>query len=266
MGIALQSFATVAEAERALSASGAQYLGGGTLVLRALNEGDVAVEHLVRVTDAAITDIAIDGGRARIGAGVTMTAVARHTGLEAIASAARAVGGPAIRNMATVGGNLFAAAPYGDFAVALLALDATVETGGADRPIEAFLADRAAGKSSPIVTSVSFALPPPGSFRFRKVSRVKPKGVSVLSIAAVIETAEDGRVLAARIALGCMAPRPMRAKAAEAALAGQPMTEQGVAAAVAAVAEGIDPITDAIASAWYRAEVLPVHLRRLLLE
>ena len=45
----------------------------------------------------------------------------------ALAKAARAVGGPAIRNMATVGGNLFAPAPYGDFAVALLALDATVE-------------------------------------------------------------------------------------------------------------------------------------------
>ena len=57
-----------------------------------------------------------------------MAAIARHPELEALAKAARAVGGPAIRNMATVGGNLFAPAPYGDFAVALLALDAVAET------------------------------------------------------------------------------------------------------------------------------------------
>lgn len=266
MGIALQSFATIAEADKALSAGGAQYLGGGTLLVRALNEGDVAIARLVRVTDLALAAIAIDGGCVRIGAAATMSAIARHSGLEAIASAARAVGGPAIRNMATVGGNLFAEAPYGDFAVALLALDATVETGGAGRPIEAFLADRAAGKSSPVVASVSFSLPRPGSFRFRKVSRIKPKGVSVLSIAAVIDTGDDGRASSARIALGCMARHPIRATAAEAALAGQPLTEQGVAAAIAAVTDGITPITDAIASGWYRAEVLPVHLRRLLLE
>ena len=43
---------------------------------------------------------------------------------------ARVVGGPAIRNMATVGGNLFAPSPYGDFTVALLALDATVAMSG----------------------------------------------------------------------------------------------------------------------------------------
>ena len=51
-----------------------------------------------------------------------MAAIARHPDLAALARAARAVGGPAIRNMATVGGNLFAPTPYGDFAVALLAL------------------------------------------------------------------------------------------------------------------------------------------------
>ncbi len=62
-----------------------------------------------------------------------------------------------------------------------------------------------------------------------------------------------------------MADRPVRAKAAEKALVGVTLTEEGVASAVAAVGEDTEPITDAIASAWYRAEVLPVHFRRLLL-
>ncbi|WP_095202053.1 FAD binding domain-containing protein [Mesorhizobium carmichaelinearum] len=263
MALALQTFATVKDANAALKAQGTRYLGGGTLVVRAANEGDVSVSGLVRSTDPALSAIAVAGGKARIGASVTMAAIARHPGLAILAKAARAVGGPAIRNMATVGGNLFAPAPYGDFAVALLALDATVGTEDGETPIGTFLAGR--DRSRAIVTSVSFTLPKTDGFRFLKVSRVKPKGVSVLSIAAVVEQAADGTVSSARIALGCMADRPLRAKAAEKALLGRTLDPDGIAAALTAATEGIAPITDPIASAWYRAEVLPVHLGRLLL-
>ncbi|GLQ78734.1 oxidoreductase [Mesorhizobium huakuii] len=263
MALALQTFPTVKDANAALKAAGTRYLGGGTLVVRAANEGDVSVSGLIRSTDPALSAIAVAGGKARIGASVTMAAIARHPDLGALAKAARAVGGPAIRNTATIGGNLFAPAPYGDFAVALLALDATVDTEDGELPIEAFLAKR--DDSRAIVSSVRFTLPKADGFRFLKVSRVKPKGVSVLSIAAVLERAADGTVSSARIALGCMADRPMRAKAAERALKGKKLDQNGIAAALAAATEGTAPITDPIASAWYRAEVLPVHLGRLLL-
>ena len=131
-------------------------------------------------------------------------------------------------------------------------------------PIETFLAGRDGSRA--IVTSVSFTLPKADSFRFLKVSRVKPKGVSVLSIAAVLEQAADGTVSSARIALGCMADRPMRAKAAEKALAGQDADRgRHRGGAGRRRPKAPRPITDPIASAWYRAEVLPVHLGRLLL-
>ncbi|AGB45678.1 aerobic-type carbon monoxide dehydrogenase, middle subunit CoxM/CutM-like protein [Mesorhizobium australicum WSM2073] len=263
MALALQSFATVKDASAALKGAGTRYLGGGTLVVRAANEGDVSVSSLVRSTDPALSAIAVSGGTVRIGASVTMAAIARHRELGQLAKAARAVGGPAIRNMATVGGNLFAPSPYGDFAVALLALDALVSTGDSEMPIETFLTGRDDNRS--IVTSVSFALPKADSFRFLKVSRIKPKGVSVLSIAALLEQAADGTVSSARIALGCMADRPVRAEAAEKALIGKRLDHDGIAPALAAASEGTAPITDSIASAWYRAEVLPVHLGRLLL-
>lgn len=263
MPLALKTYPTVSEAGSALSSAGARYLGGGTLVVRAANEGDVSLSTFVRSTDPALSAIAVDGGKATIGASVTMAGIARHPQLSAIAKAAKAVGGPAIRNMATVGGNLFAPAPYGDFAVALLALDATVHTTTGDLGIEEFLAGR--DGSQAVVGSVSFVVPAADKFRFVKVSRVKPKGVSILSIAAVIDI-DARKVKSAKIALGCMADRPIRAKAAEKALAGATFTEEGVAPAVAAIAEGVQPITDAIASAWYRNEVLPVHFRRLLLE
>ncbi|AZO53918.1 MULTISPECIES: FAD binding domain-containing protein [unclassified Mesorhizobium] len=263
MALALQTFTTVKDANAALKSASTRYLGGGTLVVRAANEGDVSVSGLVRSTDPALSAIALSGGKVRIGASATMAEIARHPDLGTLAKAARAVGGPAIRNMATVGGNLFAPSPYGDFAVALLALDATVGTDDGDTPIETFLAGR--DNSRAIVTSVSLTLPRAGSFRFLKVSRVKPKGVSVLSIAIVLEQAGDGTVSSARIALGCMADRPRRARAAEKALLGKTLDQNGIAAALAAATEGAAPITDPIASAWYRAEVLPVHLGRLLL-
>ena len=263
MAVALQTFSTVRDANAALKAAGTRYLGGGTLVVRAANEGDISVFSLVRSTDPALSAIEVTGGKARIGASVTMAAITRHPGLAALTKAARAVGGPAIRNMATVGGNLFAPAPYGDFAVALLALDATVATDDGELPIEDLLARR--DDSRAIVTSVSFALPKAENFRFLKVSRVKPKGVSVLSIAAVLEQTSDGTVSSARIALGCMADRPMRATAAEKALIGKKLDRDGIAAALAVAGDGTAPITDPIASAWYRTEVLPVHLGRLLM-
>ncbi|MEI9401649.1 FAD binding domain-containing protein [Mesorhizobium argentiipisi] len=264
MSLALQTFSSVKDANAALQAAGTRYLGGGTLVVRAANEGDVAVSSLVRVTDPGLSQIAVSGGKVRLGASVTMAAIARHPELTALAPAARAVGGPAIRNMATVGGNLFAPAPYGDFAVALLALGATVVTEDGEVPIETFLADRDTSRG--IVTAVDVASPKAESVRFLKVSRVKPKGVSVLSIAALLQLAPDGTVTSARIALGCMADRPIRALAAEKALLGCKLAPQEIAPALVAASEGIAPITDPIASAWYRAEVLPVHLGRLLLD
>lgn len=264
MGLTLQNCSTLAEARSALTAPGTRYMGGGTLVVRAANEGDLSFSTIVRATDSTLSAIDVSNGRAKIGASVTMSALLAHRDLAFLAPAARAVGGPAVRNMATVGGNLFAPAPYGDFATALLALDATVSLNDDEIALEDLLQKRDALEPGAVVTSVAFALPGPESFRFLKVSRVRPKGAAVLTIAA--DLAEDaGTIASARIALGAMAAHPVRARAAEAALAGRPRTEEGIAPALKAVLDGVDPPTDAIASAWYRREVLPVHLGRLLL-
>jgi CO/xanthine dehydrogenase FAD-binding subunit len=181
-------------------------------------------------------------------------------------SPARAVGGPAIRQMATVGGNLFAPSPYGDFATALLALDATVSVqggyGAREVPLEQFLAGRERGPRA-LVAGVTLGRVGSEAFRFRKVARVRPKGIAVLTIAALLPVA-GGRVTGARIAYGALGPTPLRARGAERALEGRALDEASIAAAVAAAADGIAPASDAIASDWYRREILPIHLRRLL--
>jgi hypothetical protein len=59
MSLGLQSFATVKEAEAALRSAGTRYLGGGTLVVRAANEGDLAFSTMVRATDPELSKFEI---------------------------------------------------------------------------------------------------------------------------------------------------------------------------------------------------------------
>jgi CO/xanthine dehydrogenase FAD-binding subunit len=268
MPVTVKTFASSGEAAAALSSDrGARYLGGGTLVMRALNEGDVSISTVVRVTDRALTRIDVSGARVVIGAGVTLARVLAERDLAFLHPPARSIGGPAVRNMGTVGGNLFAPSPYGDFTVALLALDATVSVQGGfgvrDVPIEEFLQSRER-QSGALVLSVSCQRPASAdAFRYRKIARIKPKGGSVITLAAHLPMS-GGRITGARVALGSMAPMQMRAKAAERALEGRSLDASTMAAAAAAVAEGSSPADNALASAWYRREIVGVHLRRLL--
>ncbi len=266
MTVMVKTFARLADAAGALASErGARFLAGGTLVMRAVNEADPAIATIVRSTDPSLLHIALSSGRVELGAGVTMAAILAERELAFLHPVARAVGGPAVREAATVGGNLFAPSPYGDLAAALLALDATVMLAGGtgrDLPLEEFLGRRDRGVS--LVSSVAFRRPANAAFRFAKVTRVHPKGVSVLSIAAQLPLA-SGRIAGARIAYGAMNRTPVRAKAAERALEGRALDAAGIAPALAVAADGTAPADDAIASAWWRREILPVHLRRLLL-
>src|SRR6201993_125942 len=163
MSITVKTFANSGEAAAALSRErGARYLGGGTLVMRALNEGDVSISTIVRASDHALTRIDATGSRITIGAGVTFARILAERDLAFLHAPARSIGGPALRNMGTIGGNLFAPTPYGDFAVALLALDATVALHGGfgtrDVPIDEFLQSRVR-QSGMLVMSVSCQRP-----------------------------------------------------------------------------------------------------------
>src|SRR3954464_2676676 len=269
MPVTVKTFASFGEAASALSSDrSARYLGGGTLVMRALNEGDISISTVVRTTDQALSRIDLTSSRITIGAGVTFARILAERDLAFLHAPARSIGGPAVRNMGTVGGNLFAPNPYGDFTVALLALDATVSVqgglGARDLPVEEFLQSRER-QSGALVLSVSCQRPASAdAFRYRKIARIKPKGGSVITLAAHLPVS-GGRITGARIALGSMAPMQIRARAAERALEGRALDAATVAAAASAAAEGTSPSDNALGSAWYRREIVGVHLRRLLL-
>lgn len=267
MPLTVRSFDQLRDAATAMGADpSTHFLGGGTLLMRRVNEGDVSVSTLVRTTDRRFADIRASGGRIFLGAGATMAEVADHPDLRFLRPVANSVGSPTIRNMATIGGNLFARSPHGDFAVALLALGATVMLADADGVATIELAGLLAARERReprIVTGVSFALPDPSAFRFVKTSRRNPHGAAVLSIAALLPII-DGRLTGVRIAYGAMAPSPIRVPAVERSVEGRALDAATIATAAAAAAEGCAPEDDAIASAWYRRSVVAVHLRRLL--
>jgi CO/xanthine dehydrogenase FAD-binding subunit len=268
MAVTVRTFASTSEAATALSSDrSARYFGGGTLLMRALNEGDISISTIVRANDQALMRIDASGPRVTIGAGVTFARILSERDLAFLHAPARSIGGPAVRNMGTIGGNLFAPNPYGDFTVALLALDAVVSVqggfGARDVGIEEFLQSRER-QAGTLALSVACQKPASAeAFRYCKIARIKPKGGSVITLAAHLPIS-SGRVLGARIALGSMAPVQIRAKAAERALEGRPLDASTINAAASAAVEGTSPTDSALASAWYRREIVGVHLRRLL--
>lgn len=250
----VDTFQSIDDASGAMT-NRSRYLAGGTLVMRDVTYGDQSFDHIVRVTlpDRSIRS---ESGGIRIGAGATMSDLLSSSEVDFLHPVARVIGGPAIRNMATVGGNLFAANPYGDLTTALLALDAqVVSASGQSQPIEAFLTNRA--NVHGLVQAVTVPRAHSSEFRFAKVSRIKPKGVSLISVAAWLRRGD------VRVAFGNMGPTPLRAKAAEQVLNGG-IDDGKIAQACAQCLQGLAPEDDALGSAWYRAEVAPIHLKRLL--
>jgi carbon-monoxide dehydrogenase medium subunit len=99
---------------------------------------------------------------------------------------------------------------------------------------------------------------------FHKLGLRKADAISVLSAAVAITRGPDGRCTAARIALGALAPRPLRAAAAEELLIGETLTPSAVAEAARLAGEATRPIDDIRGSAAYRREITEIIVQRLL--
>ncbi|MBT4426810.1 MAG: hypothetical protein HOC88_07930, partial [Rhodospirillaceae bacterium] len=168
------------------------------------------IQHL------GLDQIEADNGLLRLGAGVSMRDLAASDLPETLRQAARRVGGPALRNLATVGGNIFARQPYGTVAAVLLAMDAVLVFAAPDGPQRIDLAEfYAAGGSAPGLLTHIECPHPEGKLLFLKCARQRFGGPTVISVALRIELADDGTVSAVRIALGGAGEHPLRAVAAE---------------------------------------------------
>ena len=246
---------------------GQTVMAGGTAVMPAINSGQHATTRLISLRRMGLNGISVTSGMVSIGAATPLSALAKHPELAFLRGAIDSIASPTLRNMATAGGNLFVAAPYGDFAVCLIALGATVTVSGASGertvvPVETLSASTL--HTAEIVSKITFTMPAPGTFRYHKAARRALNSASIITVAAVVPVAA-GLIAGCRVALGGVVPRPVRAASVEALLDGKPLTFATVEAAAAAAKADIHPASDAYASAWYRARVTPVHIRRAIL-
>ena len=182
------------------------------------------------------------------------------------------IGGPQVRAMGTVGGNVANGSPIGDTPPVLIALGArlTLRKGSARRtiPLEEFFVDYGEQDRAPgeFVESIRIPAPDPDTLHAAyKISKRRDEDISSVCAAFGV-TLHAGRITAARLAFGGMAATPKRAARAEAALTGQPWTRATVAAAGEALAQDFTPLTDMRASSEYRATVARNLLLRFHIE
>jgi CO/xanthine dehydrogenase FAD-binding subunit len=244
-------------------------IGGGTIVMGMVNEGRLFPAKTMSLARAGIDGVAELDGAIAIGAATTIARLAQLNRIPMLGQAARQFGAPAVRNMATVGGNLFAAPPAGDIAVPLLALDAQVELAGPGGrrtlPLDQFFTGLGQTARATDELVVAVRLPPSsGQTAYLRYGRRQANTPAVVAVAVRIESAPDGTVNAALIALGAAGPHPLRARQAEAALVGRPLDAPSIAAAAQAAQAECDPPTDALASSWYRRRMVEVYVRRAL--
>lgn len=255
---------------------GGRLLAGGTDLLVQMKERDLAPRYVVSLRNLPeLRTISFDpSGGLTVGARVSMRAIELDPNIRAhyaaLAEAAGVVGSIQVRNLATLGGNICNAAPSADTAPALIALAATAVIAGTDAtrelPVEELFQGpgRTALQAGEILVAIKCAAPWPrsGSAYLRHTPRAE-LDIAVVGASAALRL--DGETIAdARIALGAVAPVPLRMPSVEAALKGQPATAATLAAAAEVAAGEVRPISDQRGSEKFRRTLSAVLTRRVL--
>jgi CO/xanthine dehydrogenase FAD-binding subunit len=201
----------------------------------------------------------------RIGSGVTWRRIERD-GPRALAQAGRTVGSPQIRNAGTIGGNLGTASPAGDGHPFLAAVDASIEVassrGSRTIPWRDFFTGvkRTSLADDELIVAVHLPEDLPVHQEFGKIG--VRNAMVIATVCAVVTRRESG---ATTVALGSVAPTPMRATRAESMISSVTTpTESDLAEFSRLVAEEVDPITDHRSTEDYRRHAAGVLCRRLL--
>jgi len=183
--------------------------------------------------------------------------------LPALRDAVKVMGSIQIRNMATLVGNLCNASPAADTAPPLLVYNARVVAmsthGRRVISLEEFFKGPGVTALEPgeVVVEVIVEKSNKGSSAFEKVSRVAVD-LAIASAAVYAEISNDGVIENARVALGSVAPKPIRAKILEEKIRGLRLGSKELKRAIYEVDDEISPITDVRSTAEYRRHIVKV--------
>jgi xanthine dehydrogenase FAD-binding subunit len=284
---------TLREALELRAAHGAVPFAGGTDLMVRLRGGAGVVPRFDRPVlfldrCAGLGGIrAVDGG-VEIGAAATLREIAESDLVHpALRQAVSQMGGPALRNVATIGGNVCNASPAADTLPFLSAFDARVRLASAAAERVLGIADLVTGpgrtclRGDELLASILVPDWRPACSLWRKVGTRKANALTKVSIAGFVDIGgagadhESGRrahgavIARARVALGAVGPTVVRVRTVEALLEGAPLAEVGglEARARSLTLEAVHPIDDQRSTADYRREVaarLVAELLRLL--
>jgi CO/xanthine dehydrogenase FAD-binding subunit len=266
-GIVFHQPATIAEAVSLKQTLGehARFVAGGTDIVVLMNHGRFRPEHIIDLTHIpSLFSVRRSNGRYELGGNVSFSRCAALP-VPCLAGAALSVGGPGIRNMGTLAGNLASASPAADGATALLALEAELElTGPRGRrrlPIDRFFLDyrKTALAQDELITRIRI----PSSWQSVWAKTGKRAAVNISVVAAAVARPPGG---SPRIALASVAPTPIRCSRAEEFLESEGTSAPAIREAAALAAAETRPVSDHRASAEYRRHIAGVLVRRLLEE
>jgi carbon-monoxide dehydrogenase medium subunit len=260
----------------------ARAVAGGTDLLLKMKAGKLSPKAVVNIkrlpelrgiSNLQSFGFAQDRTLVSIGALTTLEELRRSPLIRArypaLADAAATMASVQIRNLATVGGNLCNAAPSADLAPILIALNAAARIVGPEGerrvPLEAFFTGPGTTVLAPGELLMALEAPPSnGPALYLKHAPRECMDIAVVGVGLALQLNDD-RYASARVALGAVAPVPMRARRAEAELLDGPLTPERIDRAAKVAAEACRPIDDVRGSAWYRRRMVEVLTRRGLM-
>jgi len=250
------------EAVKLLAQYGKQatILAGGTDLVPKINYYELKPEVLLYVGNLGLSYIKQVDGTLVIGAGTSLAQILASElvaqSAPALVHAAKQHSSVAVRSAATLGGNIANGSPAADTVVPLIAMDAKLRLVSAKGERVVAIQDFFVGpgetvlKADELLTEIQIPAVK-GKAVFQKLGKRKAQACSIVIVGVRLEM--DGKVCkAARIALGSMAPTPLRCVKAEEMLVGKAVDAALVAQCAAAAVGASSPIDDVRATAWYR--------------
>ena len=258
--------------------SEASVLAGGTDLIVQMKSGQTRPQVVVDVKKIAeLNRLEWDEDKGlHVGAAVSLSKLAAFQALKEkfsiFAQACSLIGSIQIRNRATMGGNICNAAPSADTAPPLLCLRAKAVvaclTGTRTISMEELFVGPGQTALNPNELLVEVVIPYPPLSSAGCYLRHTPRAemdIAVVGVAAFLVLSSQGDTIQdARIALGAVAPTPIRATQAETVLTGKPPTQDLVEEAAERSVEVAEPISDVRGSAEYRIRLAKVLTRRTL--
>jgi carbon-monoxide dehydrogenase medium subunit len=261
-------------AEKAQAQQRTQLLAGGTDMLvqmRSLDPEPRCIVDVKRVPETA--EIRVDAGGLVLGSAVTAATITRHADIVArwpgLVEAIDLIGSTQIQGRASPGGNLCTASPAGDSIPIMIADGGVAQVASAsgrrEVPVEQFVTGVQRNCLEPGEMLVAIAFPDPGERSGDAYLRFIPRtemDIAVASAGVRVSVDGDGRITAARVGIGAVAPTALLVPAAADALVGTTGDDAAMAALAEACSAAANPISDKRGTADYRRRIVGVLARR----